>query len=166
MTVRKATLNDAPAVLRLWADCMDELDERVFTENPAMKPYFQTFLRMKEDALEIYIEYIQENIRSEDALVLIGKMDGAPVGYCIAQIKRTLPIYTVETMGFINKLYVKKEWRGRGISSQLNAETIKWLKEKGAKHVSIHVYADNKPARQIYENWGFREFQIELRREL
>lgn len=145
---------------------MDELDELVFIENPEMKPYFQKYLKMKDNAFVIYEEYIQENIRSDDALVLVGEVDGAPVGYCIARIERTLPIYTIETMGFINKLYVKREFRGRGLSSQLNTETIKWLKEKGVRHVSIHVYADNKQARQIYEKWGFKDFQIEMRRAL
>lgn len=166
MIVRKATLNDVPAVLQLWAECMNELDELVFAENPEIMPYFQTYLQMKDNALEIYVNSIQENIRSEDALVLVGEVDGTPVGYCIAQIKRTLPIYRVEALGFINKLYVKREFRGRGLSSRLNAEIIKWLKKREVKHVSIHVYADNKPARRIYEKWGYKEFQIEMRRTL
>ncbi|MFX0201231.1 MAG: GNAT family N-acetyltransferase, partial [Candidatus Hodarchaeota archaeon] len=71
-----------------------------------------------------------------------------------------------EKIGAISDLFIKKQFRGRGLSSQLKNETVKWLKKKDITHATITVYADNKHAREIYKEWGFMDFQVVMRRAI
>ncbi|MFQ6126563.1 MAG: GNAT family N-acetyltransferase [Candidatus Heimdallarchaeota archaeon] len=166
MFIRKANLKDAAIIMGLWKEFMKEHDALLFEENPNIKPYIQKYLQRKETAANQFKDYIQENIQSDDALVLIVEGEGEPVGFSLAQIKNTIPILMVEKIGFITDLFIRKAFRGRGLSSQLKNETFKWLKKKGIMHIAIGVYADNKHAREIYKKWGFMEFQVVMRREL
>jgi len=163
MIVREAHLKDASSIVDMWKDFMEEHDELVFKANPRIKSYIQKYLKRKEVAANLFKEYVQENIRADDARVLLVEVEGDPVGYCLTRIQSTIPIFIVEKIGFINDLFVRKEFRGMGLSSQLKNETIKWLKKKGITHVSVAVFADNEHARKIYKKWGFLDFQVGMR---
>lgn len=52
------------------------------------------------------------------------------------------------------------------LSPRLKGKAIKWLKNKGLKHVSIIVYVDNKFAHSVYRKWGFFDFKMEMRRKI
>ena len=166
MTVRKAHLNDASIIVEFWKEFMNEHDEIVLKENPKIIPYLRKYLRRKENAADMFKEFIEENIRSRDALVLIAEVEEEPVGYCLAKIQSTIPILIVDKIGSIYDLFVRKEFRGMGLSSQLMNETIKWLEKKSIKHVTLNVSVDNKQARKVYQKWGFMDFQISMRRAI
>ncbi len=166
MTVRNARLEDVSSIVELWKEFMAEHDELVFKENPQIEPYIRKYLKKRENAASLFKAFIQENIRSDDALVLITEVEGEPVRFSLALIQNTIPIFVVEKIGAISDLFIKKSFRGRGLSSQLKNETIKWLKKKNIAHATITVYADNKHAREIYKEWDFQDFQVVLRRAI
>lgn len=166
MTVRNARLEDVFIILELWKEFIAEQDELVFKENPQIEPYFRKYLRKRKNAANLFKAFIQENIRSDDVLVLIAEVKGEPVGFSLTIIQNTIPIFVVEKIGAISDLFIKKHFRGRGLSSQLKNETIKWLKKKDITHVTITVNADNKHAHEIYKEWGFLDFQVVLRRAI
>ncbi len=166
MTVRNARLEDVFSIVELWKEFMTEHDELVFKENPQIVPYLRKYLRKKENAASLFKAFILENIRSDDALVLMVEVEGEPVGFSLALIQNTIPIFVVEKIGAISDLFIKKQFRGRGLSSQLKNETVKWLKKKDITHATITVYADNKHAREIYKEWGFMDFQVVMRRAI
>ena len=66
----------------------------------------------------------------------------------------------------IISVYLKEEYRGRGISSQLMNEALEIIKaRKTARKVKLHVTTNQLPAVNLYKKFGFRivgELQKEM----
>jgi GNAT superfamily N-acetyltransferase len=162
MIIRKATLKDVSKIVNMWKDFMKYHDEVVVKKNPKTKPH----LVKKKDAAKRFRKYIKTKIRSRNATIHIAEIDEKAVGYSLVYIESTVPIFKVDKIGRIGDLYVKKEFRGRGISSRFKEEAVKWFKKKGMKYMSIQVYTDNKFAHSIYKHWGFFDYHLEMRRKI
>ena len=53
-------------------------------------------------------------------------------------------------------MLVAREWRGRGVGSQLMEAAIAWARERGGIHkLSLGVFAHNTAGIALYEKFGF-----------
>ncbi|HBQ94277.1 MAG TPA: GNAT family N-acetyltransferase, partial [Sulfobacillus sp.] len=51
---------------------------------------------------------------------------------------------------------VAREYRGQGIGTALLSAGLAWARQSPTVHrVQLEVYADNRPARHLYEKFGF-----------
>jgi GNAT superfamily N-acetyltransferase len=162
MSVRIAELQDVPILVELWKEFVRDHEEIALRENPTHKP----FLQMKDNAADMAKDYMENQVQSDDALVLLVEVEGKPVGFSLIVIQNSPPIFTIDRMGVISDLYLKAEYRGRGLSSLMKEGLLSWLKEKSIKHVSIAFFAGNKHAQKVYQKWGFREYHIGMRRTI
>ncbi len=162
MIIRKANLKDVPEIVNLWKKFMKYPDEILIKNNKKLKPYFTK----KKNAANMFRKYAQTNILSKDAVIHVAEIKGKLVGYSLSFIKKNIPIFKMKKIGYISDLFVKKEFRGMGISTRLKNEAIKWFKKRGMKHASIKVYKGNNLAHSIYKKWGFFDFHIELRKKI
>lgn len=96
----------------------------------------------------------------------IGYVNGKVAGFNLSFIKENIPIFSLDKFGNIGDLYVKKEFRGLGISTKFKNNAFKWFKSKGLKYASIQLWDKNKNAHNIYRKWGFEDSQIIMRRKL
>lgn len=62
--------------------------------------------------------------------------------------------FTNEAIGFIYELYVKQEFRGKGISKHLMSSSIANLKQDGNREIRLSVFSENH-AIKLYEQMGF-----------
>lgn len=62
--------------------------------------------------------------------------------------------FTDEAIGFIYELYVKQEFRGKGISKQLMNSGINSLKKEGYQEIRLNVFSENQ-AINLYKQMGF-----------
>lgn len=53
-------------------------------------------------------------------------------------------------------MFLRKEWRGRGIGRKLLTACLSLAKEAGLEKVELEVFGDNRPAIGLYESSGFR----------
>ena len=160
--VRKAKINDVPLILKLFSDFMKEHEKIVTQKDPALKPHIQR----KNNAANIFRKFIERNIRSNKAVVDIAEVNEEIAGYSLSFIKNIPPVYNLDRIGHISDLYVKKKFRGKGISTMLKDESFRFFKRKGLKYVSIMVQRQNNDAHSIYKKWGFFDFHIDMRRKL
>ncbi|WP_018665524.1 GNAT family N-acetyltransferase [Heyndrickxia acidiproducens] len=63
--------------------------------------------------------------------------------------------FSDQLTGFIYELFVKEEYRSRGIAKQLMLSAINRLKTEGYSEIRLSAYANN-PAIKLYENLGFK----------
>jgi len=159
--IRKAKIKDVPELVKLWSDFTNE-HKRITVKNSA-KPDYQ---EKKKNAKNIWEKWIIKSIRSKKSLVMVAEHDGKFVGYVLSNIKKTPPVYKIDTFGYISDLYVKKEYRGKRISSKFKDESLKWFKKKGLKYSSIGVYSDNPHARFVYKKWGFFDCEVIMKKKL
>ncbi|MEW6295223.1 MAG: GNAT family N-acetyltransferase [Candidatus Diapherotrites archaeon] len=159
--IRRANLDDAKKIVGLWKEFMEYLND-LLKRNPKLKPWIE----LKKNSHSIFRKFLKKNLKSKNSAVFLAEMDGMPAGYTLIFIKENIPIYKLEKFGYISDLFVKKEFRGKNISSKLKEKAIEWFKKKGLKHASIALWSDNTKAHSIYKKWGFFDQHIEMRKKL
>jgi GNAT superfamily N-acetyltransferase len=77
------------------------------------------------------------------------------IGHVVVTVK-----YAMEYGGLIaclDDLYVKPEWRNRGLATLSLLEVRRFCREKGILAVTVEVGFDNGPAQKVYRRIGFEE---------
>lgn len=52
---------------------------------------------------------------------------------------------------------ITREWRGRGVGSELMTAAIEWARERGLHKLSLGVFPHNTAAIALYRKYGFVE---------
>ena len=99
----------------------------------------------------------------EGGHVLVAEAEGVgPVGFVLLRSRVERPLWTPRRTAIIYDLYVRPDWRRRGVGTALLEEAMKIVRQEGATHVRISALADNEPALRLYKKLGFREYMITL----
>lgn len=65
--------------------------------------------------------------------------------------------------GHTEHIYMRPQWRGRGLASALIAHSLQLLKAQGATEVELGVDAENESAAfRLYERLGYRTFSVDI----
>ncbi len=100
----------------------------------------------------------REEIAKGNRLVFIYKINGEFVGEGALVIDTGDPDYTVpDKRVYVSRMIVKKEYRNRGIGSEILEFLIRKAKEMGFSEMTIGVDKDNENALQLYRKYGFTE---------
>ena len=99
-----------------------------------------------------------DEIKSGNRLVFIYKINGEFIGEGALVLDTGDPDYTI--LGkriYVSRMIVKKEYRNRGIGSEILAFLIDKAKEMGFEEMTIGVDKDNVNALRLYKKYGFTE---------
>ena len=162
MKIRKATLKDLKTIVNLWVEFMKEHDKNVLKENERL----DFFIKRKDNSKEIFSEFVEKNIKSKNSEIFLAEVENQIVGFCQMLIKDEIPVFKIEKYGYISDLFVKKEYRKKGISTKLKDMAFDWFREKGMKFVSLGMYPDNIESHEIYKKWGFFDYHVDMRIKL
>jgi len=88
-----------------------------------------------------------------DVETLVAHFEGIVVGVAMLSIGKEL--LSGEPSAHLEVLAVAKAAEGKGIGSALMVSSERLAIEKGAKSMSLHVFANNMKARALYERKGF-----------
>ena len=100
----------------------------------------------------------REEIAKGNRLVFIYKINGEFVGEGALVIDTGDPDYTLpDKRVYVSRMIVKKEYRNRGIGSEILEFLIKKAKEMGFSEMTIGVDKDNENALHLYRKYGFTE---------
>ncbi len=87
--------------------------------------------------------------------VLLAEEDGCPIGFAILRIEAQW--YRPRLLvGHFEEVYVRAEYRCRGIASHMIASGMQWLRRRGAQTLSASVVEDNPRALTFWRNRGFQ----------
>jgi mycothiol synthase len=137
MTIREMTAGDIPALAGLNA--------RIFGD-------------ASEQAIRVFSNSLQNCV---PGACLVAE-DGKIIGAIITERKIT---FSPNAAG-IKSFFVIKEYRGRGIGTELLERCISALKEAGIESVSLDVDPQNRSAISIYESAGFGLFRLKYLKKL
>ncbi|WNB91515.1 GNAT family N-acetyltransferase [Bacillus sp. NEB1478] len=73
------------------------------------------------------------------------------------QIDKAFDYLTGDEIGWVNDLFVKKPYRGKGYSKLLMEEALKEFRKNGYSDVRLNVYTHNQKAMSLYERMGFKD---------
>lgn len=81
--------------------------------------------------------------------------DRRAVGHVVLTLK-----YAMEyggTLACVDDLYVRPEWRNRGLSTRALQEVRAFCETAGVRAMTVEVAYDNQPAQKVYRRIGFGE---------
>ncbi len=100
----------------------------------------------------------REEIASGNRLVFIYKINGEFIGEGALVLDTGDPDYTIQGKRiYVSRMIVKKEYRNRGIGSEILAFLIDKAKKMGFSEMTIGVDKDNVNALYLYRKFGFTE---------
>ena len=139
--IRWAELDDAPAVLSIYAPYVEDTPITFETEVPSIAEFRD---RMR-DIMELYP-------------YLIAEVDGAPVGYAYAHRSGERAAYAWDAEFSI---YVDCAHTGRGIGGTLSRACLQLLALQGVRNVFSLITLPNPASIGLHESLGFRHMGIQ-----
>lgn len=153
MKIRKATKKDLNDILQL-ADLMLDFHHK-------MDPYYKIYSKY-EDPREFY----EKHLKNKNVKYVVAEDDNHElVGFASASIT-SIPRTKAPKIGILITNFVRKEYRGKGVGTKFFKERMKWFKENGVKHVEMSVDIRNKKAIALWKKYGFKDYQVRLRKDL
>ena len=100
----------------------------------------------------------RDEISSGNRMVFIYKINGEFIGEGALVFDTGDPDYTIpHKRVYVSRMIVKKEYRGRGIGSEIREFLINKATEMGFSEMTIGVDKDNENALHLYRKYGFTE---------
>lgn len=100
----------------------------------------------------------REEIADGNRLVFVYKINGEFIGEGALVLDTGDPDYTIPGQRvYVSRMIVKKEYRGRGIGSEILEFLINKATEMGFSEMTIGVDKDNENALHLYRKYGFTE---------
>ncbi len=153
--IRKATASDLPQLVNLYLEYQKE--EKKLTNVDRSR-----WMITKTGILQDLRDYVLEQNKLLRVLVDKDKI----TGFILGSFKRSKK-YAIKNYGTIDEIYIIPKMRGRGLSSRLKDEFIKWFKERkiGKGVIALFVMPQNKVAQEAYKKWGFTISDLKLVKE-
>ena len=67
---------------------------------------------------------------------------------------------------YISDVFVSPKYLGKGIGEALVRRAIDAAKERGYKSILLSVFAQNMPARNLYDKLGFTTESLRMKKQL
>ena len=146
--IRLATASDVPLLTELGAGTFSE----TFAPNNTpedMVDYLAASFNLEQQAAEL---------ADPLATFLIAEIDRIAVGYAMLHAGASAYQATGEKPVELVRLYVSKEWHGRGVGQALMQACIDKARQAGHRTLWLGVWEHNARALAFYRKWQFKEF--------
>jgi ribosomal protein S18 acetylase RimI-like enzyme len=117
------------------------------------------FENHKEEMIKAY-----EHSKKFGAYFLAARSSGKLAGW--VQIDKSTDWVTGKEIGWINDVYVKKSYRGKGFATALLKQALEEMKEMDYDEVRLNVYSSNEQAIKLYEKLGFHDLNKFMKLDL
>lgn len=145
--LRQANLNDLPILL--------EFEQGIITTE---KPFDET---LKKEHFNYYD--IAGMIKAENTEVVVAECSNEIIGSAYADIREAKQYLQHEKYAYLGFMYVKPNFRGRGINGGIIAYLKNWSKSKNISELRLDVYDENFSAVKAYEKAGFKRHLLNMR---
>ena len=116
-------------------------------------------IQMWEDnELEELAAEFEEIINSSESAVFLGTIDGQAIGFAQCQLRHDY-VEGTETspVGYLEGIFVEKQYRRKGFAKQLLAACEAWAKEQGCTEFASDCELDNTRSLKFHLSLGFEE---------
>ena len=121
-----------------------------------------------EEIVDEYFEHIYQRCIECDGDILVADTGSEIAGYALVLAKVVSDEIDDGRLeyGLIADLVVMRKFRGLGIGGELLEAAESYAKCHAVKWLRIGVLADNDLAWELYQSRGFRNFYVELEKDL
>ncbi|HDD46502.1 MAG TPA: GNAT family N-acetyltransferase [Candidatus Aenigmarchaeota archaeon] len=154
VVVREAGIGDLEELFNIWLELVEE--EKRYDKD----------MKGIGELREIYGRYIRSFLTRARHVVFVALDGSRIIGFVAGKIIRAPVVYEYGERGYISEVFVKPEYRNKGIGSMLIKEIIAWFKKNGVRRVLLDSYAKNKAAMNFYKKFGFEEYFINMKKNI
>ncbi len=183
INIRKAKTSDMPAIIENWLGLMDQnkaFNPEAFRRKPNHLEIYKRFL-LKQIKGRISAVYVAEEIgtatsNSRGSVFHVAEGIGAAtgnaggsgkiIGHIMLEIKKIPPIYEIDREAYVDELFVKDGFRGKGIGTSLLKEAEAWARRKGLRQLGLLANVKNDRARKVYAKFGLGELMLKMAKEI
>ena len=123
--------------------------------------FFREYEAYHEDLFEIeqlndcsVVDYFSHWFNNENGKTFIALVENRIVGYITVYVREQAAFWKVKKVGNISGLMVHKDFRRKGIASQLLAHARAFFAERAVKYFTLFTAVENKAAIAFYERNG------------
>lgn len=115
-----------------------------------------------------YVQYMFDRCAQTKGAVFVLEDEGQVVGFISvwAKVEVNGLVNVASEMAYVSDLVVLAGHRGRGLGRALLRRAEEYARAQGATTLGIGVLAENAAARALYNDFGFRENQVEMLKPL
>ncbi len=142
-TARLATPEDVDILVALYRGLEEEMT--------ALHPMWPMADGLDEPVEASFTALVSE----EDAVTVIGELDGVPFGFLVARVEPMLSQAGAERIGVIRLIYVDREAREVAVGEVMREEAMDLLRLRGITKFDAHVLPGHRLAKNFFEAGGF-----------
>lgn len=109
---------------------------------------------------------LKEMIESIDIEVIVAIANDEIIASAYVKSKTAKSYLKFGNYAYIGFMYVKPEYRGKGISQKVIEKLLSWAKSRNFNELRLDVYDDNLKAVKAYEKFGFKKHMVEMRMKI
>lgn len=153
MNIRKGKLNDLEEICRLY--------EVLFTNMANLQSDYIKVVPQDEN-------FIKQVINDDIYNIFVAEENNKLLGFIIVQEMKTREYKCIvpHKYSYIVDIVVDTNSRSKGIGKLLLEEVKTWSKNKNLDYVELSVLSNNYKAIKLYENFGFKEYQRNMKLHL
>ncbi len=152
LSARPATAADVPVLLDLY--------RRLEAEQTALKDMWP----LADGLAEPVAETLARLVSTEDAVVVVGEIEGYPFGFVVALIEELLPQAEGQRVAAIRLLFTDHEAREVGLAETMMGFLLGELRQRGLTRFDAHVLPGHRLAKNFFESSGFAARSIVMHR--
>ncbi len=99
-------------------------------------------------------------------MTVVSENKKALTGFGTITTKEGSEIFSTGKYAKLNEIFVKEDFRRKGIASDLLNRLFEHAKKVNCEHVELNVNVENESGKRLYENEGFESEKIKMVREL
>ena len=154
--IRAASIEDLSRVGTLWQELVD-YHVQVDTRLPLAVP----------NGGQRYARRLYDKLDDPYARLLVAESQGDLIGFVLGMIVDLAPdMFEQEVSGFLADIFVKADYRHRGVGRSLVKSLEAWFAERGVRHYEWHVAAHNASALAFWRAMGGEAMMVRMRTNL
>ena len=112
----------------------------------------------KSHTIEELTQEFYEYISKENGTIFLAMIDGCAVGFAQCGLRRDYVEGTDSSpVGYLEGIFVKEEYRKRGVARDMLEACQKWAKEQGCAEFASDCELDNEDSLKFHIKMGFVE---------
>jgi ribosomal protein S18 acetylase RimI-like enzyme len=113
---------------------------------------YRVFYRQRPNLKRAH-RFLHDRLRNGESVVFLAGEGSDPGGFC--QLYPTFSSISMTPLWVLNDLYVRPEYRRKGVARALIQHAKKLARKTGAKGIVLETAKDNSAAKQLYKSEGF-----------
>jgi len=102
------------------------------------------------------IEYLDDILKDNNQIGFVAIFENNIVGFIRCEKQKCPDFYKEEFEIYIDDLIVLKQYRNKGIATQLIGNCILFAKESGVKLITSKIWKFNQESEKLFEKYGFQ----------